>query len=107
VPAVPALEGRGVTAGKRRHSAPVRSEDGTTGARPVRTAPSTSGGPGPASTDSDLAVLVLQTSWALADAAHDLPAGRMPPRRRAELADTLSALGYVLRVTAPAPDGER
>lgn len=54
---------------------------------------------------SDLAVLVLQTSWALADAAHDLPAGRMSGQRREELADTLQALGYALRVSAP--DGER
>lgn len=99
MPPVPALEGRGVTAGKR-HDALVRPDHSTTGARPVRTAPSAPGvGPDLATTDSGLAVLVLQVSWALADAAHDLPAGRMPPRRREELADTLSALGYVLRVT--------
>ena len=74
----------------------------------MNTAPSAPGvGPDPASTDSDLAVLALQVSWALADAAHDLPAGRMPPQRREELADTLSALGYVLRVTTPAQDRER
>lgn len=54
-----------------------------------------------ATTDSDLAVLVLQVSWALADAAHDLPAGGMTPQRREELADTVQALGFVLRATAP------
>lgn len=105
MPPVPTVEGRGVTGGNRRHHALVRSERGTTGARPVRPAPSASGGPDPATSDSGLAVLVLQVSWALADAAHDLPAGRMPSRRREELADTLSALGYVLRVSAP--DGEQ
>ena len=56
---------------------------------------------------SDLAVLVLQTSWARADAAHDLPAGRLSAQRREELANTLQALGYVLRVSTPAPAGER
>ncbi|HEX2301351.1 MAG TPA: hypothetical protein VHH34_23090, partial [Pseudonocardiaceae bacterium] len=43
--------------------------------------------PAAAATESDLAVLVLQTSWALADAAHDLPAGRLSAQRRDELAD--------------------
>ncbi len=71
----------------------------------MSTAPSAAGGPDPATTDSGLAVLALQVSWALAAASHDLPAGRVPSRRRAELADTLQALGYVLRVSAP--DGER
>lgn len=82
-----------------------------TGGRAVGTAALSAGLPDPSGTgvrwvnESDLAVLVLQTSWALADAAHDLPAGRMSGQRREELADTLQALGYVLRVSAP--EGER
>lgn len=53
-------------------------------------------------TDSQLAVLLRQAQWALDDAAHDLPAGRATPGRRAELAGTLEALALVLR--APVPD---
>lgn len=52
-------------------------------------------------TDSQLAVLLRQTQWALDDAAHDLPAGRATPGRRAELAGTLEALALVLRTPAP------
>ncbi|MGH3813547.1 MAG: hypothetical protein ACRDUV_14030 [Pseudonocardiaceae bacterium] len=52
-------------------------------------------------TDSQIAVLVVQVGWALDDAAHDLPAGRMTPQRREELADTLQALGFILRASAP------
>lgn len=78
MPAVSPVEGGGVTATERT-AAPV-------------------GG-------SDLAVLVLQVSWALADAAHDLPAGRMSVRQRVELADTVQALGFILRATAA--DGAR
>lgn len=51
--------------------------------------------------DSQLAVLVLQVSWALGEAAHDLPAGRVSAARRAELADTLQALGFIVRASAP------
>ncbi|MGH3906946.1 MAG: hypothetical protein ACRDTE_22605 [Pseudonocardiaceae bacterium] len=71
MPPVPALEGRGVT-------------------RPVSAGPLPDGRAA-APADSDLAVLVLQVSWALADAAHDLPVGRMSAQRREELADTLQA----------------
>lgn len=62
--------------------------------------------PDPA-TDGELAVLVLQVSWALGDAAHDLPAGRVSAAQREELADTLQALGFIVRASAPggASDG--
>ncbi len=43
-------------------------------------------------TDSQLAVLLRQTQWALDDAAHDFPAGRGSAQRREELAGTLEAL---------------
>ena len=92
--AVPGLAGRGMTAHTR--CGPVVVGSGRATQVPVGAV---------AAGESELAVLVLQTSWALADAAHDLPAGRLPARRRAELADTLQALGFVLRVTS-APEGK-
>ena len=52
-------------------------------------------------TDSQLAVLLRQTQWALDDAAHDFPAGRITPRRREELAGTLEALAAIVRASAP------
>ena len=92
--AVPAVAGRGVTGGRAVGTAALP------GGLPDSAGPEVTPVSG-----SDLAVLALQTSWALADAAHDLPAGRMSAQHREELADTLQALGYVLRVTAP--EGER
>lgn len=50
-------------------------------------------------TDSQLTVLLRQAQWALDDAAHDLPAGRVPSQRRVELAGTLDALAVVLRAS--------
>ena len=90
--AVPGVAGRAVTAGRPCGQVLVRSE---------RTSAQAGAVAGVAPGESDLAVLVLQVSWALADAAHDLPAGRLSGRRRVELADTLQALGFVLRVTGP------
>ncbi len=52
-------------------------------------------------TDSQLAVLLRQTQWALDDAAHDFPAGRGTPQRRYELAGTLEALAAIVRASAP------
>ncbi|MGH3907507.1 MAG: hypothetical protein ACRDTE_25520 [Pseudonocardiaceae bacterium] len=52
-------------------------------------------------TDSQLAVLLRQAQWALDDAAHDFPAGRVTPQRRVELAGRLEALALVLRASAP------
>lgn len=52
-------------------------------------------------TDAQLAVLLRQAQWALDDAAHDFPAGRVTPGRRAELAGTLEALAVVLRAAVP------
>lgn len=52
-------------------------------------------------TDSQLAVLLRQAQWALDDAAHELPAGRTTPGRRAGLAETLEALAVVLRASVP------
>lgn len=52
-------------------------------------------------TDSQLAVLLRQAQWALDEAAHDFPAGRGTPWRRAELAGTLEALAVVLRASVP------
>ncbi|MGH3910825.1 MAG: hypothetical protein ACRDRM_08320 [Pseudonocardiaceae bacterium] len=48
-----------------------------------------------------MAVLLRQAQWALDDAAHDFPAGRVTPGRRAELAETLEALAVVLRAAVP------
>ncbi|MGH3906718.1 MAG: hypothetical protein ACRDTE_21445 [Pseudonocardiaceae bacterium] len=56
-------------------------------------------------TDSQLAVLLRQTQWALDEAAHDFPAGRVTPTRREELAVTLESLAAIMR--ASAPDGAR
>ncbi|MGH3905372.1 MAG: hypothetical protein ACRDTE_14460 [Pseudonocardiaceae bacterium] len=56
-------------------------------------------------TDSQLAVLLRQTQWALDEAAHDFPAGRGSAQRRDELAGTLEALAATVR--ASAPDGAR
>ncbi len=56
-------------------------------------------------TDSQLAVLLRQTQWALDEAAHDFPAGRVTAQRREELAATLDALAAIVR--ASAPDGVR
>lgn len=52
-------------------------------------------------TDSQLAVLLHQAQWALDDAAHDSPAGRVTPWRRAEL----EALAVVLRASVPGSRG--
>lgn len=52
-------------------------------------------------TDSQLAVLLRQTQWALDDAAHDFPAGRVSAARRAELAGTLEALAAIVRASTP------
>lgn len=52
-------------------------------------------------TDSQLAVLLRQTQWALDEAAHDFPAGRCDTRRREELAATLEALATIVRASAP------
>ncbi|MGH8573394.1 MAG: hypothetical protein ACREX8_12590 [Gammaproteobacteria bacterium] len=52
-------------------------------------------------TDSQLAVLLRQTQWALDDAAHDFPAGRVSAQRREELAVTLEGLAAIVRVSAP------
>ena len=52
-------------------------------------------------TDAQLAVLLRQAQWALDDAAHDVPAGRVSARSRVELAGTLEALAVVLRASAP------
>ncbi len=56
-------------------------------------------------TDSQLAVLLRQTQWALDEAAHDFPTGRVTPTRREELAVTLESLAAIVR--ASAPDGAR
>lgn len=58
---------------------------------------------GPGVTDSQLAVLLRQTQWALDEAAHDFPAGRATPQRREELAGTLEALAAIVRASAPEP----
>lgn len=52
-------------------------------------------------TDSQLAVLLRQTQWALDEAAHDFPAGRATPGRREQLAGTLEALAAIVRASAP------
>ncbi len=52
-------------------------------------------------TDSQLAVLLRQTQWALDEAAHDFPAGRGTPQRREELAATLEGLAVIVRASAP------
>lgn len=52
-------------------------------------------------TDTQLAVLLRQAQWALDDAAHDVPAGRVSTQCRMELARTLEALAVVLRSSAP------
>ena len=57
------------------------------------------GGHGPS--DSQLAVLLRQAQWALDEAAHDLPAGRVSAQRRDELAGRLEALAVLLRGPVP------
>ena len=52
-------------------------------------------------TDSQLAVVLRQTQWALDEAAHDFPAGRVTPQRREELAGTLEALATIVRASVP------
>lgn len=52
-------------------------------------------------TDSQLAVVLRQTQWALDEAAHDFPAGRVTPQRREELAGTLEALAAIVRASVP------
>lgn len=52
-------------------------------------------------TDSQLAVLLRQTQWALDEAAHDFPAGRGTPQQREELAATLEGLAAIVRASAP------
>jgi len=52
-------------------------------------------------TDPQLAVLLRQAQWALDDAAHDVPAGRVTAQRREELAATLEALATIVRASAP------
>lgn len=52
--------------------------------------------------DSDLAVLLRQTQWALDEAAYDFPAGRATAQRRKELAGSLEALAAIVRAWAPA-----
>ncbi|MGH3905155.1 MAG: hypothetical protein ACRDTE_13350 [Pseudonocardiaceae bacterium] len=52
-------------------------------------------------TDSQLAVLLRQTQWALDEAAHDFPAGRVTPTRREELAVTLESLAAIVRASTP------
>ncbi|MGH3907695.1 MAG: hypothetical protein ACRDTE_26470 [Pseudonocardiaceae bacterium] len=52
-------------------------------------------------TDSQLAVLLRQTQWALDEAAHDFPAGRGTPQRREELAAILEGLAVIVRASAP------
>ncbi|MGH3904479.1 MAG: hypothetical protein ACRDTE_09865 [Pseudonocardiaceae bacterium] len=47
-------------------------------------------------------MLLRQTQWALDEAAHDFPAGRVTPSRREELAVTLEALAAIVRASAPA-----
>lgn len=51
-------------------------------------------------TDSQLAILLRQTQWALDDAAHDFPAGRASAQRREELAESLEALAALVRASA-------
>ncbi|MGH4014628.1 MAG: hypothetical protein ACRDSL_12030 [Pseudonocardiaceae bacterium] len=73
----------------------------------VGTAVPTSGSWSPAApgqlgvTGSQLAVLLRQAQWALDDAAHDFPAGRVSAQRREELAVTLEGLAVVVRASAP------
>lgn len=51
-------------------------------------------------TDSQLAVLLRQTQWALDDAAYDCVGG-LTRQRREELAGTLEALAVIIRASAP------
>lgn len=44
-----------------------------------------------------LAVLLRQAQWLLADAAHDLPTGRLATQRREELAVILERLAALVR----------
>ena len=55
--------------------------------------------------DSQLAVLLRQTQWALDDAAYDCAGAGLAPRQREELAGTLESLAAIVR--ASAPDGAR
>ncbi|MGH4025486.1 MAG: hypothetical protein ACRDRV_13005 [Pseudonocardiaceae bacterium] len=50
--------------------------------------------------DSQLAVLLRQTQWALDEAAHDVGAGRATPQGREDLADSLEALAAMVRASA-------
>lgn len=56
--------------------------------------------PGDGVTDSQLAVLLLQTQWALDEAAHDFPTGRVTPTRCEELAVILESLAVIVRASA-------
>lgn len=59
-------------------------------------------------TDAQLTVLFRQTQWALDEAAHDFPAGRVTEQRREELAASLDALALIVRAsTTETPDGHR
>ncbi|MCA1672594.1 MAG: hypothetical protein LC799_10450 [Actinobacteria bacterium] len=53
-------------------------------------------------TDSQLAVLLRQTQWALDDAAYHCAGGAgLTRRQREELAGTLDALAAIVRASAP------
>ncbi|MGH3539784.1 MAG: hypothetical protein ACRDQV_18220 [Pseudonocardiaceae bacterium] len=51
--------------------------------------------------DSQLAVLFRQAQWALDDAAHDFPAGKVDARQREALAGGLEALAAMVRASVP------
>ena len=55
--------------------------------------------------DAALAVVLRQTQWLLDDVAHDLPAGRLAPERRAELATILEDLATLVRNAPTTIDG--
>ena len=51
-------------------------------------------------TGSQLAVLLRQAQWTLDDVAHDLPARRVTPEAREELARMLESLVSAIRASA-------
>jgi hypothetical protein len=52
-----------------------------------------------------LGVLLRQTQWLLDEVAHDLPAGRLRPEKRDELATILEQLAVLVRSTPTTVDG--
>lgn len=50
--------------------------------------------------DPALAVLLRQAQWLLADAAHDLPAGRLTVDKGEELAEILEQLASLVRASS-------